>query len=396
MISANAATADVCLIGANGSKVLVGPEYPIRLVAPFGFTSRPDLNSDLASRVHAYVDAGADIVQELSTFGPYAQLRRQLVEEAAVPYGTVLAYEVFDRLSGRRGLSHNEVRDIVLSTTQDQLSAGVSYLTVHAALSRNLLSTTASARERRAIPESSRAGGMIQTIMRRYTIENPLHEYFEDIAALCAESGAAISLGGSLRPAAIVDAMDAVHRAEINTQARHVHTAQRVGVPVMIEGLSHGVEADLHQYVTSVHEACGPVPVTALGPLPTDVAAGMDHVAAAIGVVFAAEAGITLVNIVTSVEHLAMPNEADVVDAIRAARVGLHVAETARAGRSHPRDRAMSRARARLLWSKQRELALFPELVSALIDREALTDGSGCTICGRRCPLVRREATQRC
>jgi phosphomethylpyrimidine synthase len=384
------------MVGANGLALTIGGNAPIRLVAPFGSSGPEDDVSGLADQIHAYRDEGADAVQELSTHGPYARMRKELIQEAGIPYGTVLAYEVHDRLAGRRSLDANDVADIVNETVLRQISDGVAYMTVHASLSRDLLSSTTGARAERAIPESSRAGGMLQTIMRRYGIDNPLHTEFPRIAAACGSAGVTISLGGSLRPAAIADALDLSHLAELRTQGVLVRGAHKAGASVILEGLSHGVPVDLEDYVRIAQEECGPIPVTALGPLTIDVAAGEDHVAAAIGLVFGAQAGLALVNVVTAKEHLAMPSTEDVCSALRAARVALHVVRAIREGRGAPQDRAMSEARGRLEWSGQVTHALFPALVESIIDRESLSDGGGCRICGRRCPLVLRRDSALC
>lgn len=198
-------------------------------------------------------------------------------------------------------------------------------------------------------------------------------------------------MGSSLRPAAISDAMDDAQRKEIQAQSALISLAHREGVQALVEGLSHALPVDIAKYIALVHEACDGAPATALGPLPTDVAAGRDHIAAVIGIVFGRLAGLASVNVITSKEHLAMPTTEDMVEALAAGRLAAYVADAIQAGRSSPRDRLMSEARETLDWNAQARYALFPELVKALSPEK---EGTPCTICAGRCPhLVRNTWT---
>ena len=61
--------------------------------------------------------------------------------------------------------------------------------------------------------------------------------------------------------------------------------AHRENVHVLVEGLNDALPDDIAEYVALVNENCEGAPATALGPLPIDVAAGRDHVAAFPGIV---------------------------------------------------------------------------------------------------------------
>lgn len=366
----------------------IGPGQPLRVVAPFGYTSDDDLGTDLTRRVQALADVGADAVQELSTYGPYADERRQVIAACPVPYGTVLAYEVYDRFLSIRHASGVSLVSLVVDVLEKQLVAGVDYVTVHASLSRDLMHSTAEARSRRAIPMSSRAGGLLLTIMQRAGTDNPIHDAFPEILALARDHGAVLSLGSTLRPAAIADTMDSVHQAELNVQGHLARRAHDAGVPTLIEGLSHGLPHDVGRYIDYASAVCDGAPITALGPLPVDIAVGKDDVAFAIGLTLARRAGLALCNVVSATEHVAMPSESAMLAAIRNAKLAAYVADAMACGRTSPRDRAMSVARSRLDWSAQTTHALFPDLLSDLLERTQVRSGQPCTICGRRCPLM--------
>lgn len=369
-------------------RVPVGGKNPLRLVAPFGTSSKRDSEVDHALRIQTLVSAGADCVQELSTHGEYWRARDQLVESCPVPYATVLAYEVFDRLSVLDTCTQQQADRIAVETLKDQAASGIDYVTIHGSQSQSLMRATDATRSSRVIPVPSRSAVMIGRLTTRFGIENPLHSAFGDLLTVCLSEGLVVSLGSSQRPAAIADALDKAHILELQHQGRLCAEAHEMGVDVLLEGLSHAVPQDLDGYVRTAAALCPGVPVTALGPLPTDIAVGQDHIAAAIGVMFASLYGIALVNIVSSKEHVAMPDEADMVDALRAARVGLHVAELIRQGRESRRDRELSRARQSLDWGRQGELAIDSILAQSLIAAEHLSNGSPCTICKSKCPFV--------
>lgn len=380
----------VIKIGRNARthSFFVGKGHPLRIVAPFGTSSSADLAQDQIVHIRALACAGADAIQELSTYGAYWEMRRDLCDASPVPYGTVLAYEVFDKCMREPSISATMLEKHLLETLEAQIDSGVDYITIHASLCHDLLNGSEPLLGKRAIPIPSRSAGMLMTLMRRSGSDNPLYVHFEKIARLAAHENVVVSLGASLRPAAIADVMDEAHQTEIRKQGEVVSIAKRFGTQVMLEGLSHGLPSDVARYIEFASEHCPGTPITALGPLPTDIAAGYDHVAAAIGITFGALAGLDLINVVSAKEHLAMPTIDDMIDAIRSAKLGIHVAQTILSGPTSPRDRSMSEARARLDWDAQAQYALFPDLFQQIKDTENLQQGSSCSICGRRCPFL--------
>jgi phosphomethylpyrimidine synthase len=338
--------------------------------------------------VKAVICAGADAIQELSTYGQFETLREELIREANVPYGTVLTYEVCKHCAEARSLSEHTVGRITLKVLESQIKQGIDYTTVHASLTQDLLNKTVRARRARVIPNPSRAAGMLVSLMRSARIDNPLNKSFDRIASMCSEAGVTISLGSSFRPGAISDALDTVQRTEIEVQGHLTSVVRQAGGQVMVEGLSHALPSDLEQYALLVSQICEGAPSTALGPLPIDVAVGMDHIAAAVGICFASLSGISLVNVVTRKEHLAMPNVYDMVEAVRAARVGAYIGNVIRTGKQSERDLMMSKARSRLDWHTQSKLALFGEIIDNYLEVEHRHKGQSCSICGPKCPLL--------
>jgi phosphomethylpyrimidine synthase len=124
-----------------------------------------------------------------------------------------------------------------------------------------------------------------------------------------------------------------------------------------------------------------------LGPLPTDVGAGYDHVAAAIGAAQSSRYGADLVCYITPAEHLALPNETDVIEGVKAARLAVHIGDlTKYPEKTRPQDIAMSKARRDLDWQGQFTNALFAEdALQIRNDRSPECDETVCTMCGEFC-----------
>jgi phosphomethylpyrimidine synthase len=272
-------------IPGSRDALAIGAREPMRLVAPFGYSSPADLGIDLERHVTTLAEAGADAVQELSTTGPYREVRSRICVNIGIPYGTVLTYEFVDRLRRLSRVTESAATRLAAEILEEQCTLGISYSTIHASLSRSLLASTEKSRRHRAIAVPSRSAAMLLTVMRRHRIDNPLFLAWSELVAILRKHKVAASMGASLRPAAISDALDHAHRAEIAAQGVLVSYAHRENVHVLVEGLSHALPDDIAEYVALVNENCEGAPATALGPLPIDVAAGRDHIAAVPGIV---------------------------------------------------------------------------------------------------------------
>jgi phosphomethylpyrimidine synthase len=140
-------------------------------------------------------------------------------------------------------------------------------------------------------------------------------------------------------------------------------------------------------------DVCDHAPFYVLGPLVTDVAAGFDHIACAIGGTAAAFHGASLLCYVTPAEHLALPTARDVHDGVVACRVAAQAADSARGlAPARRRDDAMADARAALDWNTQFELALDGDTARSRYEEgnaASSGDPDHCSMCGRDFCAVR-------
>ena len=137
--------------------------------------------------------------------------------------------------------------------------------------------------------------------------ENPLYEQYDRLLDICVKHDVTLSLGDGLRPGCLADATDRAQVSELITLGALTQRAWDAGVQVMIEGPGHVPLDQVQANVVLQKRLCHGAPFYVLGPLVTDIAAGHDHVACAIGGALAAWAGADFLCYVTPSEHLALP-----------------------------------------------------------------------------------------
>jgi phosphomethylpyrimidine synthase len=160
------------------------------------------------------------------------------------------------------------------------------------------------------------------------------------------------------------------------------------GVQVMIEGPGHVPLNQIQANVVLQKSLCQGAPFYVLGPLVTDVAAGYDHIACAIGGALAGMAGADFLCYVTPAEHLKLPSPEDVREGVIASRIAAHAADIARGHKKAVEwDLDMSKARKALDWEKQIGLSIDPKKAKAY--RASSHPGSDevCTMCGEFCAI---------
>ncbi|BEG57817.1 phosphomethylpyrimidine synthase ThiC [Helicobacter sp. NHP21005] len=323
---------------------------------------------------------GADTVMDLSTGGDLDMIRKEIIAASSVPIGTVPMYQILHDVN-------NDVMrldiDTMLKVLEKQAKQGVSYFTIHCGFLLEHMPFVS----RRKMGIVSRGGSLMASWMMHYHKQNPFYEAFDDILAICQEYDVSLSLGDSLRPGCLADASDTAQFAELKVLGELAKRAYEKDVQVMIEGPGHVPLNQIERNVKLQKELCNEAPFYVLGPLVTDIAAGYDHIASAIGACLAAYKGVAMLCYVTPKEHLGLPNAKDVREGILAYKIAAHAADIAR-GRIHARvrDDLMSDARYAFEWNKQFELALDPDRAREYHDealpQEVFKEAEFCSMCG--------------
>jgi phosphomethylpyrimidine synthase len=224
--------------------------------------------------------------------------------------------------------------------------------------------------------------------MRKHGAENPYFEQFDRILDLARQYEIVLSLGDGLRPGCVADATDRGQIEELVILGELCERARARGVQVMIEGPGHVPLDQIEANIRLQKRLCHGAPFYVLGPLVTDVAAGYDHITAAIGGALAAWAGADYICYVTPSEHLRLPTVEDVRVGVIAARIAGHAADLARGLPGAAEwDRKMSQARKDLDWDRQIQLAIDPELARRMRSQIPPGNQDVCSMCGELCAI---------
>lgn len=332
-------------------------------------------------KLQVAIEYGAEAVMDLSTGGDLDAIRQMFVAESPVPVGTVPMYEmIIDRDIEDLTVDH------ILKIIEKQASQGVDFFTIHAGLLREYVPLAA----KRICGIVSRGGALLAKWMEHHNRQNPLFNHFDDICAIMKEYDVAFSLGDGLRPGALADASDQAQLSELRTLGELAARAKEKGLQVIIEGPGH-VPLDQIEYNMKIqNELCDGAPFYVLGPLVTDIAAGYDHIASAIGATLAAYHGASFLCYVTPTEHLGLPDLEAVRQGVITFKIAAHSADIARGfPGARDRDDKMSKARAALDWSTMYKLALDGKRAKEIRTRNHCPGEDYCSMCGRNWCAIR-------
>jgi phosphomethylpyrimidine synthase len=323
---------------------------------------------------------------DLSTGGELPEIRRSLLDACPVMMGAVPIYALAANLD-REGRSVTDWSvDELFSTIEEQCKAGIDYITVHCGTTKESLAQIQGSG--RVMGIVSRGGAIIAAWMEKHQAENPLYEYYDRLLEIAHQYDVTLSLGDSLRPGSVCDASDRGQIMELITLGDLARRARQAGVQAMIEGPGHVPLNQIEANIQMEKKLCDGAPFYVLGPLPTDIAPGYDHITAAIGGTIAAAAGTDFLCYVTAAEHLTLPDLKDVHEGVVSALIAAHSGDIAK---GYPgaieRDRAMSVARKNLDWEAMYKLSLDPKMARRRRFHSEDADNEVCSMCGALCAV---------
>ena len=363
---------------------LIGQPARLKINANIGtspFLNDPDLES---AKLRAAEEAGAHTVMDLSTGGDLNAIRKRLLAETELPLGTVPLYSVAQKYI----LHQEDPASMSLSEIMEEIARqaeqGVDFMTLHCGVTRRAVALAREGERRLGIV--SRGGSLLARWMERNNAENPLLTEYDALLRICCEHNVVLSLGDGLRPGAGEDAGDAAQWEEVVVLGGLARRARESGAQAMIEGPGHVPLHLIQGQIQGMKTLCRGAPLYVLGPLPTDIAAGHDHIAGTVGAALAAYYGADFLCYLTPAEHLTLPNENDVWQGVKASLIAAHSAEVS-LGRKEAirRNQRVSKARSDLDWTTMAEHCLDPHLVRKR--REGFASRQECAMCGEFCAV---------
>lgn len=302
----------IFLKGANYD-TLVGKGLQLKINSSVGISDKTAIRKEREkiSKI-AQFDVLPDTMMDLSIVHLESPLYQLIQREIGCPVGTVPIYVCFDK---NIGIDKNKL----LEEIECQAQNGVAFMTLHFTALDEIYQET----RKRNIPVISRGGSLLlRDIYLNKRKQNVLLEYFDDISRILKKYSVAVSIGTTFRPSTLYDALDEVHLSEIKFQKSIADKLRKKGIAVILEGVGHISLRDLNKYVDLIREEKY-IPFMPLGPIPTDKAAGWDHVSAAIGASYMALLnGADIINTITREEHTGgIPSVDSIYEAIKSAQV---------------------------------------------------------------------------
>ncbi|HSW47255.1 MAG TPA: phosphomethylpyrimidine synthase ThiC, partial [Phycisphaerae bacterium] len=256
--------------------MIIGRNFLVKINANLGNSA---VTSSIEEEVEKMVWAirwGADAVMDLSTGANIHETREWILRNSPTPIGTVPIYQALEKVDGK---AEELTWEIFRDTLIEQAEQGVDYFTIHAGVLLRYIPLTAG----RLTGIVSRGGSIHAKWCLAHHRENFAYQHWDEICAIMAAYDVSFSIGDGLRPGCIADANDESQFAELKTQGELTRRAWEFGVQVMNEGPGHIPMHMVHENMTKQLEWCDEAPFYTLGPLVTDIAAGYDHLASAIG-----------------------------------------------------------------------------------------------------------------
>jgi phosphomethylpyrimidine synthase len=225
--------------------------------------------------------------------------------------------------------------------------------------------------------------------------ENPLYVQYDRLLDIARRYDMVLSLGDGLRPGCLADATDRGQVQELVLLGELARRAKATGVQAMIEGPGHVPLRQIEANILLQKSLCEGAPFYVLGPLPTDIAPGYDHIVSAVGGALAGAAGADFLCYVPPSEHLRLPTLEDVREGIMASRLAAHIADIAKGlPGAMEKDRHMAQCRQRFDWDGQIAVCIDPRKSRALLVGSEPAQGEGCTMCGDLCAIKLGKRTR--
>jgi len=362
----------------------VGEGLKVKINTNIGLSTNQTNPKTEIKKMLCAIKYGADTIMDLSVSSNLSKVRTSLLKQCSVPLGTVPIYEAALLAEKRNKTFEKMTFEDIFWVLKQQAEQGVDFFTIHAGILKNAISL---------LRKKKRTGGIVSrggAILARWMIankrENLLYTNFDKILSLAKEYNITLSLGDALRPGAIADSTDKLQIAELKILGELVKRCRKKGVQVMVEGPGHIRFDEIPLNMILEKKLCHDAPFYVLGPLPIDIAAGYDHISAAIGGTLAAFYGANFLCVVTPAEHLRHPSLKDIKEGTIATKIAAQSINLLRFKDELEKNNRLSLHRSHRSWNKIFPLTLDQE--KARDYRKGLKSSDDvCSMCGNFCSL---------
>ncbi|MDZ4043408.1 MAG: phosphomethylpyrimidine synthase ThiC [Eubacteriales bacterium] len=364
----------------------IGTGLRTKVSASVGLYGRKATFSSELAKIRAAVEAGTDAIMDLSVSGDIDAMRREALTLTPKPVGTLPLYQAMAEAGEKYGSSAKMKVEELFEVIERHAADGIDFLALHCGTTMDIVDRAK--KEGRIDPLVSYGGSHLIGWMLYHQAENPLYTYYDRVLEIARRYDVTVSLADGMRPGCLADSLDGAQVQELVVLGELVRRAREAGVQIMVKGPGHVPLNQLKATVTLQKSLCKGAPYFVFGPVVTDVAAGYDHISAAIGGAISAWAGAEFLCYVTASEHLGLPDVDQVREGVVAARIAAHAADLARGLPGAAEwDLKISQARKVLDWKKQIDFALDPERARKLRKERSNDASEGCAMCGKYCAM---------
>lgn len=328
----------------------------------------------------------ADTLMELSVGGDLDRIRREILANTSLPVGNVPLYQAFKETARKYKNPAKLDPEFLFELIERQLEDGLSFMAIHCGINRYTIERLRKQGFRYG-GLASKGGTFMVAWMDATGKENPLYEQFDRVCGLMKKYDAILSLGNGIRAGAIHDSHDRAQMAEMIINCELAELGREMGCQMMVEGPGHVPLDEIAANIQLEKRMSGNAPYYVLGPLPLDTGAGYDHITAAIGAANSARHGADLVCYITPAEHLALPDDNDVREGLRATRLAVRIGDVAKYPERREREKQAAMARRDMRWQDLEQHLLFPEQARAIRAQRAPEANDTCTMCGDFCAM---------
>ncbi len=331
-------------------------------------------------------EEGADTLMELSAGGDLDRIRREVLAHTNLPVGNVPLYQAFKETARKYKNPAKLDPEFLFDLIEQQLADGLSFMAIHCGINQYTIERLRKQGFRYG-GLASKGGTFMVAWMDATGKENPLYAQFDRVCGLMKKYDAILSLGNGIRAGAIHDSHDRAQMAEMIINCELAELGREMGCQMMVEGPGHVPLDEIAANIMLEKRMSGNAPYYVLGPLPLDTGAGYDHIVAAIGAANSARYGADLVCYITPAEHLALPNEHDVREGIRATRLAVRVGDIAKYPERRDGEKQAAMARRDMRWEDLEQVLLFPHKAKEVRAERSPEAQDTCTMCGDFCAM---------
>ncbi len=344
-----------------------------------------DIEAEIA-KAKAAEEEGADTLMELSADGDMDAIRRAVIDSVNLPVGNVPLYQAFKETGRNYGNPGKLDPEFLFDLIEKQLADGLSFMAIHCGINRYTIERLRKQGYRYG-GLASKGGTFMVAWMDATGKENPLYEQFDRVCGLMKKYDAVLSLGNGIRAGAIHDSHDRAQMAEMIINCELAELGREMGCQMMVEGPGHVPLDEIEGNIMLEKRMSGNAPYYVLGPLPLDSGAGYDHISAAIGAAQSARYGADLICYITPAEHLALPNENDVREGVRATRLAVRIGDISKYPDRRDNEKQAALARRDMRWDDLEKFLLFPEVARKMRTERSPREEKTCTMCGNFCAM---------